>query len=107
MNRRGDAFEHRVSTEMPMLVVDAFEVVDVEHQHRDGPARATRTAQLAVEDSEGVGPIETARQVVGNAIELKLLDDLHVAQRDANQRRQRLDACRFPVAQRRRYWHPD
>ena len=41
--------EHLVAGAVPVHVVDALEVVDVEHQHRDGVVNAAGTAQLGAQ----------------------------------------------------------
>ena len=86
-----DRREHFVSRQMAVIVVDLLELIDVEHHDRERGAAAARAGQLGFERVETVGAVEAAGQRVAQAVIADLGEELHVAQRDAEQRRRRPD----------------
>ena len=61
----GHRDQHRVARGMPVPVVDAFEAIEVDHQHRQGPPAARGAAQLLLQLGEQVAPVGEAGQRVG------------------------------------------
>jgi hypothetical protein len=67
---------------MTVRVVDAFQLVDVEHHHRQRTPRTARALQLAAERFNCVGAVETAGQLIADAALSRLRQELDVADRN-------------------------
>ena len=73
--------EHVVAGEVPVLVVDLLEVVDVEHHQRQRPLVARAARDLLLEVLDEVALVERLRQTVddGHAVDLLVVGGLDVA----------------------------
>src|SRR5690606_2566985 len=60
----GDGREHYVADGVAVDVVDLLEVVEIDHQHRDGPAFAVRVDQEPVDRGGAAASVQAARQRV-------------------------------------------
>ena len=82
-----DADENLVAAEMPLPVVDRFEVIEVEHHDRQRHVRALRAAQFGPEPLDAVVPGHASGQRFDDGEIANLAEKLHVLDRDRQQRR--------------------
>ena len=74
--------EHLVARAVAVDVVDALEVVDVEHEHGDRVVRAADAVQLGAQAVVEVAVVVEARQGVGLRLELEAGANLRVVERE-------------------------
>ena len=72
--------EQLVADPVAVHVVDALEVVDVEHQHRDGPVRPARLLERVQQLLVEAAVVEEARERVGAGLVLEPRPDLGVVE---------------------------
>ena len=77
----GEIGQHLVARAVAVDVVDALEVVDVEHQHRDAVAGAVGARQLGAQPLVEVAVVVEAGQRVGLRLVLEPRPDLGVVER--------------------------
>src|SRR5450759_1325244 len=77
---RGQDF---VAAQVAVPVVDALELVDVEHHDRQRGFAAARARDLHFERVQTVRAVETSRQRVAQAVVAHFREELHVMERDA------------------------
>ena len=56
-----------------MRIVDQFEMIDIDHQHRHGMIKARGASQFGIGDLRKAAPIITARLRVGHCQPLDLI----------------------------------
>ena len=78
----GEVAQNLVADAVPVDVVDALEVVDVEHQDRDRVARTARARQLGAQALVEVAVVVEAGQRVGLRLVLEPRADLRVVERE-------------------------
>ena len=77
----GEVAKHLVAGPVAVDVVDPLEVVDVEHQHRDGVPRPARAGQLGAQALMKVAVVVEAGEGVGLGLVLEPRPDLRVVER--------------------------
>src|SRR5581483_12036147 len=90
-----DLHEDVIARQVAVHIVDAFEPVDVEHEHGKRMAVARRPRELCLERLDGVGSIEAAGESIANTSIARFDENLHVADRYRGQRSRGLDYAPF------------
>ena len=80
--RLGEPPQHLVADAVTVHVVDALEVVDVEHQHGDRPMRAARLLQRVQQPLVEAAVVEEPGERVGLRLVLEARADLRVVERE-------------------------
>ncbi len=62
----GQRPQNLIADGMAVSVVDPFEVVDIEHQHRKGPPKTQCAFEFTFTELEKSAPVEQGRQFVGH-----------------------------------------
>ena len=98
--RVGDLLEHLVALQVPVGVVDALEVVDVEHDQPELVAEAPRALDLGRDDLLEAAVVEQAGQLVRDRLALDLLVQVDVLDRDRGLVREVLEQLALALAER-------
>jgi hypothetical protein len=76
-----ECFEDDVSSQVPPRVIDGLEVVDVDHQHREGLAGSSRSPQFLLQIQNASGTIQAPGQRVNHALLLEIAKHIDIAER--------------------------
>jgi hypothetical protein len=89
-HRLGELAQHLVADAVAVDVVDALEVVDVEHQHRDRVVRPARAGQLGAQALVDVAVVVEAGEPVCLRLVLEARADVRVVERECGRVREAL-----------------
>ena len=95
-----DANEHLVAAEMPLPVVDGLEVIEIEHHDRKRHVRALRATQFGAKPLDAVMSRHAPGQWFDDGEIANLSEQLHVLDRDRQQRSRGVENFPLVVGER-------